>query len=69
MRLGPGWLSEERSGELATLAIQGAEALDGYFSRYLPQLVLGCLVPTAVLSWVLRADLVAGVTIALTLRI
>jgi thiol reductant ABC exporter CydD subunit len=67
VRLGPGWLSEERSGELATLAIQGAEALDGYFSRYLPQLVLGCLVPTAVLSWVLRADLVAGVTIALTL--
>ncbi|HTD79620.1 MAG TPA: ABC transporter transmembrane domain-containing protein [Chloroflexota bacterium] len=60
VRLGPGWLSEERSGELATLAIQGAEALDGYFSRYLPQLVLGCLVPTAVLSWVLRADLVAG---------
>jgi thiol reductant ABC exporter CydD subunit len=67
VRLGPGWLSEERSGELATLAIQGAEALDGYFSRYLPQLVLGCLVPTAVLSWVLKADLVAGVTIALTL--
>ncbi|HZD14837.1 MAG TPA: ABC transporter transmembrane domain-containing protein, partial [Pseudonocardiaceae bacterium] len=67
VRLGPGWLSEERSGELATLAIQGADALDGYFSRYLPQLVLGCLVPTAVLSWVLKADLVAGVTIALTL--
>jgi ABC-type transport system involved in cytochrome bd biosynthesis fused ATPase/permease subunit len=67
VRLGPGWLAEERSGELATLATQGAEALDGYFSRYLPQLVLACLVPTAVLIWVLQADLVAGVTIALTL--
>lgn len=67
VRLGPGWLSEERSGELATLATQGAEALDGYFSRYLPQLVLACLVPAAVLIWVLQADLVAGVTIALTL--
>jgi thiol reductant ABC exporter CydD subunit len=67
VRLGPGWLSEERSGELATLATQGAEALDGYFSRYLPQLVLACLVPVAVMIWVLKADLVAGVTIALTL--
>jgi thiol reductant ABC exporter CydD subunit len=67
VRLGPGWLSEERSGELATLATQGTEALDGYFSRYLPQLVLACLVPAAVLIWVLEADLVAGVTIALTL--
>lgn len=65
--LGPGWLSRERSGELATLATQGAEALDSYFSRYLPQLVLACLVPAAVLIWVLKADLVAGVTIALTL--
>ena len=67
VRLGPGWLSEERSGELATLATQGTEALDGYFARYLPQLVLACLVPAAVLIWVLKADLVAGVTIALTL--
>ncbi|HEV7828266.1 MAG TPA: ABC transporter transmembrane domain-containing protein, partial [Pseudonocardiaceae bacterium] len=67
VRLGPGWLSEERSGELATLATQGAEAIDGYFSRYLPQLVLACLVPVAVMIWVLKADLVAGVTIALTL--
>lgn len=67
VRLGPGWLSGERSGELATLATRGVDALDGYFARYLPQLVLAVIVPFAVLAVVLPADLLAAVTIALTL--
>src|SRR5690606_24705468 len=37
LRLGPRWLAGERSGELATLATRGVDALDDYFSRYLPQ--------------------------------
>ena len=39
-----GWPGE-RSGELATLATRGVDALDDYFSRYLPQLVLAVVVP------------------------
>ena len=66
-RLGPVWLSGERSGELTTLATRGIDALEGYFSRYLPQLVLACLVPWAVLAVVVPADLLAGLTIVLTL--
>jgi ABC-type transport system involved in cytochrome bd biosynthesis fused ATPase/permease subunit len=45
LALGPRWLSGERSGELATLATRGIDALDDYFSRYLPQLVLAVIVP------------------------
>ena len=44
--LGPGRLGEERTGEIATLATRGIDALDGYFSLYLPQLFLAVIVPS-----------------------
>jgi thiol reductant ABC exporter CydD subunit len=66
-RLGPGWLTGERSGALATLATRGLDALDGYFARYLPALVLAAAVPAIVLARILPVDPVAGLTIALTL--
>ena len=50
VRLGPGWLSGQRTGELTTLATRGVDALDGYFSKYLPQLVLAVIIPVAVLA-------------------
>ena len=67
VRLGPGWLTGERSGELTTLISRGVDALDGYFSRYLPQLVLAAVVPIVVLARILPADLIAGLTILVTL--
>lgn len=39
-RLGPGWLAQRNQASLAVTAGHGLEALDTYFSRYLPQLVL-----------------------------
>ncbi|BEL07306.1 hypothetical protein Q0Z83_054970 [Actinoplanes sichuanensis] len=55
------------SGEIATLAGDGLDALDAYFARYLPQLVLAVLVPGLLLVRLLPADLIATVTIAVTL--
>jgi ATP-binding cassette subfamily C protein CydD len=63
VELGPG----RRTGELATLVTRGIDALDGYFAKYLPQLVLAALVPVIVLGRLLPADLVATVIIAVTL--
>src|SRR5664280_1375526 len=65
--LGPAWLARERSGELAALATRGVDALDGYFARYLPQLVLALLVPVAVLARVVTTDWLSAVTIAVIL--
>ena len=62
-RLGPGG----ETGALATLAVRGLDALDAYFARYLPQLVLAVLIPAVVLARLVDADLVATATIALTL--
>jgi ATP-binding cassette, subfamily C, bacterial CydD len=67
LRLGPSWLARHRSGEVTTLATRGLDGLDAYFARYLPQLVLACLVPFAVLIRVGLADWVSGLIIALTL--
>jgi len=67
LRLGPSWLSGQQTGEITTLSTKGLDALDPYFARYLPQLVLACLVPIAVLVRVTMADWVSGLVIALTL--
>ncbi|MGX6607194.1 thiol reductant ABC exporter subunit CydD [Micromonosporaceae bacterium Da 78-11] len=55
------------TGAVTTLVVRGLDALDAYFARYLPQLVLATLVPVIVLARLLPADLVATATIALTL--
>ena len=65
--LGPGALAQLGTADLTTLATRGVDALDGYFSRYLPQLVLAVVVPVAVLVVVLRADWVSALIVAGTL--
>ncbi|MFH8981440.1 thiol reductant ABC exporter subunit CydD [Streptomyces varsoviensis] len=66
-RLGPAWLSRQRTGELTTLATRGIDALDDYFARYLPQLGLAIVVPVAVLARIVTADWVSALIIVITL--
>ncbi|MFI9050604.1 thiol reductant ABC exporter subunit CydD [Streptomyces sp. NPDC053427] len=56
-----------RTGELATLATRGIDALDDYFARYLPQLGLAVVVPVAVLARIVLGDWISALTIVLTL--
>ncbi|MET8981587.1 thiol reductant ABC exporter subunit CydD [Streptomyces sp. NPDC004539] len=65
--LGPGWLSGQRTGSLIALATRGVDALDDYFSRYLPQLGLAVVVPVAVLVRVVTEDWVSAAIIVGTL--
>jgi len=67
LRLGPRWLTGQQAGEITTLATRGLDALDAYFSRYLPRLVLAVVVPLAVLVRVAFADWISAVIIAITL--
>ncbi|MFE1880870.1 thiol reductant ABC exporter subunit CydD, partial [Streptomyces diastatochromogenes] len=66
-QLGPGWLSGQRTGSLVTLATRGVDALDDYFSRYLPQLGLAVVVPVAVLARIVTEDWVSAAIIVGTL--
>ncbi|WP_037685041.1 thiol reductant ABC exporter subunit CydD [Streptomyces aureocirculatus] len=65
--LGPSWLTGQRTGSLITLATRGVDALDDYFSRYLPQLGLAVVVPAAVLLRVVTEDWVSAAIIVATL--
>jgi thiol reductant ABC exporter CydD subunit len=64
---GPPLQASTRTGELAVLATRGIDALDGYFSLYLPQLFLAVIVPCAVLVAVGATDWISAVIIAGTL--
>ncbi|GAA2957567.1 thiol reductant ABC exporter subunit CydD [Kitasatospora cinereorecta] len=65
--LGPEWLSGQRTGSLVALATRGVDALDDYFSRYLPQLGLAIVVPVAVLARIVTEDWVSAAIIVVTL--
>ncbi len=65
--LGPQYLESRGSGELTQLTGRGIDALDAYFARYLPQLVLAVMVPIAIIVTVITEDLLAAVIIALTI--
>ncbi|NBM15519.1 thiol reductant ABC exporter subunit CydD, partial [Streptomyces sp. GC420] len=67
VRLGPGWLEGQRTGELTALATRGIDALDDYFARYLPQLGLAVVVPAAVLARIVTEDWVSAAIIVGTL--
>lgn len=67
--LGPSWLAGERTGELAASATQGVDALDGYFARYLPTLVLSALTPVALLGCIVVRDWFSAVILAVTVAV
>ncbi|WKV73107.1 thiol reductant ABC exporter subunit CydD [Streptomyces sp. PCS3-D2] len=65
--LGPGRPGGQRTGSLVSLATRGVDALDDYFSRYLPQLGLAVVVPVAVLARIITEDWVSAAIIVVTL--
>ncbi|MCL4271835.1 MAG: thiol reductant ABC exporter subunit CydD, partial [Anaerolineales bacterium] len=66
LKLGPAYARGQRTGELTTAAVEGIEALDAYFSQYLPQLVITALVPLSILFFVFPIDLLTGFVFLIT---
>jgi ATP-binding cassette subfamily C protein CydD len=64
--LGPAYMQDERNGAQAAAAIQGIDALDAYFSQYLPQVALAGLIPLAVLAVSFPIDWLTGLIFLLT---
>ncbi len=64
--LGPVYARGERTGELANTLTEGVEALDAYFSQYLPQLALAALIPLTVLALVFPLDVISGLIFLFT---
>ncbi|MGE4480192.1 thiol reductant ABC exporter subunit CydD [Acidocella sp.] len=60
-RLGPGFASVQRPGELTALFTDGIDRLDQYYAAYLPQSALAVFIPASILVFVFPADWVSGV--------
>jgi ATP-binding cassette subfamily C protein CydCD len=65
-KLGPAHVRGERTGELSATVVEGVEALDAYYSQYLPQLVISAIVPLSILFFVFPIDVLSGVVLLLT---
>ena len=67
----PGQTSDDEvgSGEIATAAVAGVDALEVYLARYLPQVVLSVTVPVAVLATALLVDPTSAAIMLVTLPV
>jgi ATP-binding cassette subfamily C protein CydD len=66
LQLGPGYAAEERSGELSNTLTGGVEALDAWFSQYLPQVALALIMPLTILIAVFPNDPLSGFVLLIT---
>ncbi|ALD12750.1 thiol reductant ABC exporter subunit CydD [Clavibacter capsici] len=67
--LGPRWTASRNRGRLATVVGPGLDALEPYFARYVPQLILTALATPIVVAVLLAQDLVTGITVIATLPV
>jgi ATP-binding cassette subfamily C protein CydD len=58
--LGPVHLGREGSGDLATRLVDGIEALEPYYARFLPAISLMVMVPLSILAFVWPRDWLSG---------
>ncbi|MER6989533.1 thiol reductant ABC exporter subunit CydD [Saccharopolyspora hirsuta] len=66
LRRGPEWIQRRGPAELTALATKGLDALDAYFTKYLPALVTAAVVPPLVGAWILWSDWVSALVILIT---
>jgi ATP-binding cassette subfamily C protein CydD len=66
-RLGPVWLARRSTTAVGVTAGPGLDALDTYFSRYLPQLILTAVATPIVLAVIWWQDWISGLTVTVTL--
>lgn len=66
-RLGPAWLAAHSTAEVTVTAGRGLDALDGYFARYLPQLIMTAIATPLIVLVMLVSDPTSGVIVIVTL--
>ena len=64
---GPVALAGSRSGETAASLTSGLDALDHYYARFLPQVVVAVAVPVVAIAYVVSVDWVSAVILVVTL--
>jgi len=65
-KLGPAYTLSEKTGSITNTLIEGIEALDAYFSQYLPGLGLAFLIPLIIVIYVFSIDPLSGIILLVT---
>lgn len=63
---GPIQAAGEQTGELTAVLTAGIDALDAYFSEYLPQIFVAALIPFAILIVIFPTDKLSAIVLLLT---
>jgi ATP-binding cassette subfamily C protein CydD len=66
-RLGPGWLGTRNRVDVVTTAGPALDALDGYFSLFLPQIVLTAIATPLVIVTIFLQDVLSGILVVVAL--
>ncbi|MEI8132121.1 MAG: thiol reductant ABC exporter subunit CydD, partial [Leptolinea sp.] len=66
LNLGPAFINQQKSGELAYTITQAVDSLDAYFSQYIPQMVIAAILPIGILTVVFPLDTLSAVILLLT---
>lgn len=64
---GPDWVARRQGARLSTTVTTGLDALDNYFARYLPQLLLTALATPVLVVVMLASDVASGITVIVVL--
>ena len=64
---GPDWLAGQQGARVATVVTSGLDALDNYFARYLPQLLLTAIATPILILVMLWQDPASGITVIIVL--
>ncbi|MFT0860913.1 thiol reductant ABC exporter subunit CydD [Ancylobacter sp. G4_0304] len=64
--LGPSYVRRQTSGALATATLEGVEALEPYYTRYLPHMLSLAVVPALILVVVMPRDWISGLVLLVT---
>ncbi len=64
--IGPAGIKQRQSGELAAVTLEQVDALENYFSRYLPQQTIAGALPVIMIIVVMPVNWVAGLIFLLT---
>ncbi|MEH6443152.1 MAG: thiol reductant ABC exporter subunit CydD [Oceanospirillaceae bacterium] len=64
--LGPAYIEQQHSAELAELLQQGVEALEAYYAKYLPAVAFCAIIPLSILAVVLPVDWLTAIIFLVT---
>ena len=61
--LGPGYVAQQRSGDVTLSLVDGVEQLETYFGQYIPQLTVSLLTPLLIFAFIAWLDFVVAAVV------